>query len=91
MKREELLVELNSLAWELRNINYIRTAIKALSNPNTKVRCGKRTPKPGGAISVSWQWNTKNLLERYGFFQFEIGNDAPKDGVAGDYIIVFPY
>lgn len=89
--RQEAIEHLERLNWALLQTAKYKTALWALKHPNEKARCGKCIGSGRTASTVSWQYDTAMLLYTIGFYTFEKGNDAPKHGRNGDYIIVYPH
>lgn len=71
-----------------RNSLTYKSLKKALSNSGTKIWVGKNTGSGRYTSSVSWQDKCQTVLKSLSI-AYEVGNNAPRGGKAGDYIIVY--
>lgn len=88
MNKEEALHLLEGKSFANKSRREYNSAIQALKNPGTKVRCGKRAYSGRYSTTISWLDDVKALFARMGFTNYTYGNDAPRNGRQGDYIIV---
>lgn len=88
MNKEEALHLLEGKSFSDKRRREYNSAIQALKNPGTKVRCGKRAYSGRYSTTISWLHDVKALFARLGFTNYVYGNDAPRGGRQGDYIIV---
>ena len=88
MTREDALRILESKGFKEKLRADYNSAIKALKNPGQKIRCGKTSGSGRYSTSVSWVRDVVFIFNRLGFEDFEVGNDAPRQGRVGDFIIV---
>jgi len=89
MKRQDVLTILEGKSFVNKRTNYYHTAILACTNPGKKFYCGKRSGINRYATTISWQWDLVALFKRLGFVDYEVGNDAPRNGKQGDFVIVY--
>ena len=90
MNREAALTILKNKAFTTQLQRDYRVAIEALEHPGIKVKCGKRIDNPdeGKHTSISWLRDVVRIFKRLDFHMYTVGNDAPRKGKHGDYIIV---
>ena len=86
----KLIEKLNQLANEKkvsRNSLSYKSAYEAIQNPNTKVRTGKSFGSGRYSSSSMWTDAVISIFNRIGA-KYETGNDAPKGGRSGEFVIV---
>ena len=66
-----------------RNSNSYRIAVEAVKNPGEKIR----TSRQYSYGQTSYEYGAIRILQGSGI-PYSIGNDAPRGGMHGDYIIV---
>lgn len=82
------LTILEAQEFETTLLREYQTAIKAMKQPGKKIYCGKKSIIDGKHTSVSWQIDTVQLFNSLGFSNYKAGNDAPRHGRAGDWVMV---
>ena len=88
MTRQDALTILEGKGFYQKTRREYNSALEALKNPGKKIRCAKNTGSGRYASSVSWLREVLALFDRMGFKGYSWGNDAPKNGRCGDFIIV---
>ena len=79
----ELLKKRAGRAYQRRGRNSYRIAVEAVKNPGIKVR----TSRQYSQSQQSYEYGICTILQGAGI-PYKLGNDAPRGGMHGDYVIV---